>query len=168
VHFRIAHEFEIPRDALELAYLSPDLVDKLSPRLRGAMKVDQQKHDLKNGSLKRIWFYRANVRVPKLAKAYLTPDKLGWEEVSTYDLKKHGSRWKIVPNFKPAWRKYFSATGTSTLEKMGEYETRRVIEGDIELRVPVVKKVAEAMILAEVRKAFEAEAETLRTLATLE
>ena len=167
MHFRIAHEFEIPRDALELAYLSPDLVEKLSKRLK-TIVCEQRKQELKSGSLKRVWFYRASVKVPKLAKEYLTPEKLAWDEVSTYDLKKHASRWKIVPNFRPEWRKYFSATGTSKLEKVGESESRRVIEGEIELRVPVVKKVAEAMILAEVRKVFEAEAEALGALATLE
>jgi len=167
VHFRIAHEFEIPRDALELAYLSPDLVEKLSPRL-GPIACEQKKHELKNGTLRRVWFYKAAVKVPKLAKDYLTPEKLSWDEVSSYDLKKHSARWKIIPNFRPEWRKYFSATGSSKIEKLGEYESRLVSEGEIELRVPVVKKVAEAMILAEVRKVFEAEAETLGALATLE
>ena len=50
---------------------------------------------------------------------------------------------------------------------MGDGRTKRVVIGDLELKVPVVQKVAERMIVNEVKKTFEAEAETLRDLATL-
>ena len=45
--------------------------------------------------------------------------------------------------------------------------TRRVIRGDLVLNVPVVRRLAERMILAEVKKTFDAEAATLRDMATL-
>ena len=45
--------------------------------------------------------------------------------------------------------------------------SRRVIEGELELRVRVVRQMAERLILSEVKKAFEAEAATLRDMATL-
>ena len=34
VHFEIAHEFDIPLDALELAVISPNLVDKFGATVR--------------------------------------------------------------------------------------------------------------------------------------
>ena len=45
--------------------------------------------------------------------------------------------------------------------------SRRIVSGDLELRVRVVRQMAERLILAEVRKAFDAEAATLRDMATL-
>lgn len=145
MHFRIAHDFEIPRDALELAFLSPDLMSKLHERLNG-MRAVQRKHELRDGVLERVWLYKRNVRLH-----------------SVYTLSNHESTWEVERK----GRSWFSAKGTYQLVSVGEAKTQRVVEGDVELKVPVVNKVAERMILAQVKKAFEAEAETLRDMATL-
>jgi hypothetical protein len=171
VHFAIAHEFDIPLDALELAVISPDLVDKFSALAHqkgaGIEKVTERSRSLKNGVLERVWHYQAHVRLPKFARGYVTPEMTTWDEQSVYEMSKHRGRWTIVPNVKPGWRKYFSAAGTYTIEPLGDGRSRRVVEGDIDLRVRVVRQVAERLILGEVKKAFESEAATLRDMATL-
>lgn len=146
MHFRIAHEFEIPRDALELAFLSPDLVRKLHARLKGLRAV-QRKHRLRDGVLERVWAYKGNVRLR-----------------AVYKLADHASTWEVERKGPRSW---FSAKGTYRLVAVGEGKSRRVVEGDVELRVPVVSKMGERVILARVKKAFETEAETLREMATL-
>lgn len=166
VHFEIVHEFDIPLDAVELAVLSPDLVGKLAPRLANIEMLEQVSHELKDGVFDRVWSYRANVKIPGFAKPYVTPEMLGWDERSSYNLKKHRAEWSIVPHVKPAWRKFFKAKGTYALVQKGE-GSARVIKGDLSLNVPLVRKVGERMILNEVKKTFEAEAATLRDLATL-
>ena len=90
-----------------------------------------------------------------------------WDEKSTYDIKKHSSEWTILPHVKPEWRKLFTAKGTYSLAQLDSGRTRRTVIGTLELRVPLVRQVAEKLILGEVRKTFDAEAETLRELATL-
>jgi hypothetical protein len=168
VHFEIVHEFDIPRDAVELAVLSPTLIEKMAPRLSNVEKVSQRAHSLKDGVLERIWSYQANVKIPSFAERYVTRDMCAWDERSVYDLKRHASEWTIVAKLKPEWQKYFTAGGTYALVALGDGRTRRVIHGDLELRVtPVVRHVAERMIVGEVKKTFEAEAATLRELAQL-
>ena len=170
MHFEIAHEFDIPLDALELAVISPTLVDKLAPKLKKSNidDISQKSHDLKNGVLERVWHYQANVNVPPFARGYVTREMCAWDEESTYDLKRHTSSWRIVPNVKPEWRKYFSAAGTYRIASLGDGRARRIVEGTLELRVPpVFRQVAERMIVGEVKKTFEAEAATLRDMATL-
>jgi Protein of unknown function (DUF2505) len=171
VHFVIAHEFDIPLDALELAVISPDLVDKFSTAAHrqgaGIEKVTERSRSLKNGVLERVWHYQAHVRLPKFARGYVTPEMTAWDEQSVYEMSKHRGRWTIAPNVKPEWRKYFSAGGTYVIEALGDGRSRRVVEGDIDLRVRVVRQVAERLILGEVKKAFESEAATLRDMATL-
>jgi hypothetical protein len=167
VHFEITHEFDIPLDALELAVISPSLVQKLAHRLPNIESLQEKEHVLKDGRLERLWSYRANVRLPAFAKSYVTPEMMAWDERSTYEIKKHSSEWTILPHIKPEWRKYFSAAGTYALADLASGRTKRTVAGNVELRVPVFSKVVEKLIVGEVRKTFDAEAETLRELATL-
>jgi hypothetical protein len=92
---------------------------------------------------------------------------MAWDEVSTYDLKTHSSSWTIKPHIKREWQKYFAASGSYSLVPTKEGHTKRIVKGELSLKVPVVRQVAERMIVKEVKKTFEAEAATLRDLATL-
>ncbi len=171
MQFEIAHEFDIPLDALELAVISPDLVDKFGSLARarnaGIHSVTERSRSLENGVLERVWHYQAHVRLPKFAQGYVTPEMTAWDETSVYETGPHRGRWTITPNIKLAWRQYFSASGTYSIEPLGDGRSRRTVRGDLELRVRVVRQVAERLIVGEVRKAFEAEAATLRDMATL-
>jgi len=167
VHFEIVHEFDIPLDALELAVISPTLCQKLAHRLSNMESIQQKEHLLRDARLERVWSYRANVRLPPFARAYVTPEMMAWDERAFYDIKKHASEWSIVPHVKPEWKKYFVASGAYELLPLDSGRTKRTVAGTIELRVPVLRQVAEKLIVGEVRKIFDAEAETLRDLATL-
>jgi hypothetical protein len=171
VRFEIVHDFDIPLDALELAVISPNLVDKFSAKVQklgvGIEKVTERSRSLKNGVLERTWHYQANVNLPKFAQGYVTREMCAWDDLTVYEMVKHRGRWTIVPNIKPEWRKYFQSSGTYEIESLGDGRSRRILRGEIELRVRVVRQVAERLIVAEVRKAFDAEAGTLRDMATL-
>ena len=169
MHFEIVHDFEIPLDALELAVLSPDLFSKLKSRLTNMEDVRQKEHDVHGGVMRRVWAYQASVKVPVpvFAKKVVTREMLSWDESSTYDIKKHAAAWSVKPNVKPEWQKYFQAEGKYRLVATERGKTRRSVEGELFLRVPVVQKMAERAILGEVRRMFDAEAETLKEMATL-
>ena len=166
MHFEIVHEFDIPLDAVELAVLSPNLIERLAPRLSNMEEVEQKSHTMTDGTFERVWSYHASVHLPGFARSQLPREIVGWDERSTYDLRKHSATWTIVPNVKPPWRNYFHSEGTYELVPNGN-GTRRIIKGELTLNVPVVHKLAERMILAEVKKTFDAEAATLRDMATL-
>ena len=171
VHFEIAHEFDIPLDALELAVVSPSLVDKLGAKVRelggGIETIRERTRSWKDGVLERVWHYQANIRIPQFARAYVTREMCAWDEQSVYQMSRHQGQWTITPNVKPEWRKYFSSSGTYEILPLGGGRSRRVIKGELELRVRVVRQMAERLIVSEVKKAFEAEAATLRDMATL-
>lgn len=167
MHFEIVHEFDIPLDALELAVISPTLSQSLAKRLSNIESVHQREHALSGNRLERVWSYKANVRLPAFARAYVTPEMCAWDERTTYDIRRHASDWHIVPHVKPEWRKYFAASGTYALGNLASGRTRRKVTGSIELRVPVFRQIAEKLMVAEVQRMFDAEAETLRDLATL-
>lgn len=165
--FELVNEFDVPLDALELAVISPELFIRLSRRLTNMEEVRQKKHELKDGVLERVWSFQANVRVPVFAQKIVTREMMSWDETSRYEIKKHEARWTVAPNIKPEWRKLFHAEGSYKLEPLASGRTRRIIAGELVLKVRVVQAVAERAILGEVKKTFEAEAETLRDMATL-
>ncbi len=165
MQFEIVHEFDIPLDAIELAVLSPRLVEQLATRLPD-MQVTQKSHELTDGVLRRVLSYAAHVKIPDFARPYVTPEMLSWDEHTTYALKTHDAKWDIVPGVKPEWQKYFQSSGTYSLVPRGD-GSARVVRGNLELVVPLVRAVAERLILNEVKKSFEAEAASLRDLATL-
>jgi hypothetical protein len=167
VHFEIIHEFDIPLDALSLAVISPDLCQKLAKRLPNMESIQQKEHVVKDEKVERVWSYKANVRLPDFARAYVTPEMTAWDERSVYDIKKHSAEWVITPRVKPEWRKFFTASGTYSLTTLDRGRTKRAVAGTVELRVPLLAPVGEKLIVAEVRKIFDAEAETLRDLADL-
>ncbi len=169
MHFEICHEFDIPLDALELAVLSPDLVESLKLRLRDAPAVDQKEHDLEGHRMRRLWSFRGNVKVPSFAGRFenVGKDVWAWDERLDYDLRRHASDWTIVPRVKPGWEKYFSGGGSYQLFPLGAGRSKRVVSGRVELRLPVVRGVAEKRMYQELKRTFDAEAETLREMATL-
>jgi len=168
MRFEITHEFEAPLDALELAILSPNLIDKVAKGLPNVERVKQKTHNFQNRVLERVWNYKPNVNVPVFAQPYVTLDMLAWDERSTYSIDTHSSEWVITPASKPEWHKYFRAWGTYSLVSGGNGVTRRVVKGEVDLNVPrVMKTLGERVIVAEVKKTFDAEAEILRGLATL-
>lgn len=168
MHFEVVHEFEAPLDAIELAILSPHLIDKLGPFLPNVDKVTQVEHRFEGDKLRRVWAYEPDLKVPAFAAAYVKPEMCAWRETSIYSLKKHASEWEITPERKPEWKKYFYAHGTYALVPSENGTTRRVVHGDVDLHVPpIMRGVAERIIVKEVKKSFEAEASLLRDLATL-
>ena len=167
MQFEVVHEFDIPLDAIELAVLSPDLAEKLASRLSSVESVSQRSFELLDGTLKRVWAFQANVKIPRFARPYVTKEMCAWDEETKYDLRAHASTWTITPKIKPEWQKYFSASGTYGLFSLDAGRTKRVVSGEVKLNVKLVKAVAEKLIVSELRKTFDAEAETLRELAQL-
>ncbi len=166
--FEVAHEFDIPLDALELAVLSPTLVESIAPRLASVESVHQKEHKFDGARLERVWAYQANVKLPSFARPYVTKEMCAWEERSVYRLQDHSSSWTIHPHHRPEWSKYFTARGDYRLLPLPGGRTRRVVKGELSLHVPTgIRQLGERLILGEVKKTLDAEAFTLRDLATV-
>lgn len=168
MQFEITHEFDIPLDALELAFLSPDLGAKLAARLPHIEALTQLTHKVDVDRLERVWSFRANVKIPSFAQKYVTPEMCAWEETTVYDIRRHAASWRVKANVKPEWQKYFASSGSYLLEPLETGRTRRTVRGTLDLNVSLARGVAEKLVYSElVKKTFEAEAATLRELATL-
>ena len=163
----LSHEFDISHDALELALLSPDLAARIATHFQHMEAVSLKSHAVTAGRLERVQVFQPNITVPPFARRVLTREMCAWDERFTYDLRRHRAEWTLEPHVKPEWRRLFRATGSYELVPLGEDRTRRIVEGVMLLNVPVIKAAAERLLVAELRRAFDAEARALRELAEL-
>lgn len=168
MHFEIAHELDAPIDAIELAFLSPEMGAMLARALSpGIASVVTALHQVEGGELRRILRFQASAPLTIFKGKVIAEDALSWETTVTYQIGGHTSTWEVAP--REQYRRYFRSKGTYLLAPAPEGRTRRIVSGDLEINVPVpmLRGIVERMALSEVRKTYDAEAETLRKLATL-
>jgi hypothetical protein len=171
VHFEFAHEFDAPLDTVELAMMSPDLGGTMARGLDSIESIKVVEHELRDGVFRRVWRFQARAPLKLLSGREITRDMMTWDERATYRLEEHSGEWDVVPRagIDPGatWRRHFQATGRYVLDPLRDGRTRRRVVGDFVVDLKVVGRVVERLALTELRKAYDAEAEALRALATL-
>jgi hypothetical protein len=167
VRFEISHDFDAPLDAVELAVLSPSLGEKLGDALAQTKieSVATIEHELRDGALRRVLQFQASAPFPFLKRYTIPKDAMSWREHSTYRLAEHSSKWSVHP--KEQYGRYFRSEGTYKLTTLPDGRTRRTVVGEFEVKLPVLGAVIERLAMAEVRRTYDAEADTLKQLTTL-
>lgn len=164
----IIHEIDAPIDAIELAFLSPEMGAMLGRALAPIVtSVETTLHEIDSGLFRRTLRFHASAPGSAVVARALPKDALTWETRVRYPIGTHTSTWEVLPL--EQYRRYFRASGTYRLEPVAEGRTRRTVAGDVEIFIPLplMGGIVERLVLAEVRKTYDAEAETLRKLATL-
>lgn len=164
MHFEITHEVDAPLEAVEKAVLSPELGERLGKKLKAIESVETIEHVVKDGVLERVLRFQASAPLSIFKGQPLAREAMAWHEHVTYRTADHASRWQVKTT-REQWEKWFGSEGTYHLERTPDGRTRRVVHGDLSIRVKVLGAVAERMALAEVRRTYDAEAEVLGELA---
>ena len=166
MRFEITHELDAPLDAVELAVLSPDLGGLMARALAPLIEsIETVEHVIVRGEFRRVLRFQANALPAMFRGREVAREAMSWEETSVYRLSEHASNWSVAP--REQYRRYMCSSGTYRLESAPEGRTRRCVIGDIEVKAGVLSRIIERMAIAEVRKTYDAEAQTLRTLSTL-
>jgi hypothetical protein len=90
------------------------------------------------------------------------PARLSWVEESVHDLEHHTVTFHMQPD-NYADRLRFD--GSSRFEPAGDGRTRRLAEGDVVVRVPLVGRAVEGAIVSGLREHLAAEVEVVERLA---
>ncbi len=171
MQFEISHEFDAPLDAIELAVMSPDLGPLLGATLSALESVAAVEHTVSGRQFRRVWRFQAKAPLAILKTYGVARDMMTWDEHSTYRLDDHAAEWFVVPRAEQdpdaAWRKHFRAAGTYHLDALADGRTRRTVMGDLHVQLKVIGAMVERIAVAELRKAYEAEAGALRSLCAL-
>jgi hypothetical protein len=89
------------------------------------------------------------------------PAKLSWVEESAHDLEHHTVTFHMRPD-NYADRLRFE--GSYRFEPVGDRQTRRVAEGEVVVRVPIVGRAVEGAIVSGLREHLAAEVEVVEQL----
>jgi hypothetical protein len=88
-----------------------------------------------------------------------------------YRLADHQADWFVVPmgdqSPEAAWRKRFNAGGSYRLVPLADGRTRRTVVGEMAITLKMIGPVVERIAMRDVRKAYDAEADAIRSLCHL-
>jgi hypothetical protein len=171
MRFDISHELDVPVDTLELALMSPELAARLAERVDSMDSIAVVSHEVSAESIKRVWRFQAKAPLRVLSAYQVTREMMIWDEVWSYDRKTHVASFHIVP--RPGvdpdanWRKRIDAGGTYQLDPLADGRTRRSVSGQMSIDLTMIGPVVERVAVAELKKAYAAEADALASLCSL-
>lgn len=137
-----------PVDAVARLYTEPRFYERLGelPKLGRPEVVDRRE----DGTVVRlaVRFHFAGNLAPAVTKV-VDPARLSWLEESVHDLERHTVTFVMKPDHYADRLRFH---GSSRFEPAGEGHTRRVAEGEVAVRVPLVGKAVEGAIVSGLRE----------------
>ena len=160
MRFQIEQVIAGPVDAVARLYTESRFYERLGelPKL-GRPEVLDRREDGTAVHLAVRFRFTGNLS-PAVTKV-VDPAKLSWVEESVHDLARHTVTFIMRPdNYADRLR----ASGSTRFEPAGEDGTRRVTEGDLTVRVPLVGRSAEGAIVSGLREHLAAEVAVVEEL----
>lgn len=156
MEFVVEQVIAAPLDAVEGAFVDPGFLARLAelPSFAGVELLDQEV----DGDLVRQRVRYAFVgELSPAVTAVVDPAKLSWVEESVHDRTTHRAACRIVPDH---YAQRLECSYTVQLTAKGG-ATRRTVQGDLRVRVPLLGGRAERAIVGGLRDHAEREAAAL-------
>ena len=160
MRFQIEQQIAGPVEAVARLYTEPRFYERLGelPKL-GRPEVLERRED---GSVVHLAVrFRFTGHLSPAVTRMVDPAKLSWVEESVHDLEGHTVTFHMQPD-NYADRLRFE--GSSRFEADGDDGTRRVAEGDVVARVPLVGRAVEGAIVSGLREHLAAEVAVVEEL----
>jgi hypothetical protein len=154
VRFTVEQRFAADADAVAAAYADPSLYDAL-PATEKLDRPEVVRHDGDGSSVVLEVRYRFHGDLSSAVRAVLDPSRLTWVERTAHDLAGRTASFELRPDHYPD---RLRARGTVRVEPTGDGGSRRVVEGDLKVRAPLVAGTVERTLVGDLRRHLEAEA----------
>ena len=159
MRFELEQRFSAPRDAVERAFLDADVLARVAslPHLRTAELLEQR---AEGDVVRRRVRFAFRGRLSPAVTAVVDPSRLSWVDDSVFDTRAHRGRFRILPDH---YADRLSCAGTVAFE-LDEIDgrTRRLVMGDLRVRMPLVGGRAERAIVSGLRDHAAAEARVVQ------
>jgi hypothetical protein len=167
VKFEIVDRFDGSLAAFEAVLNSADLHARLAVAMPGIESIEPLERVEDERCIRRRVRYtpRTEGKIPSFAmkSSVVKPSMLRWIEESSYDKARHCFDYRILPNLPEIWRDRFQSQGRYQLAEDGGQVLRR-IQGEIVVRVPLLGRTVEKLLVREVTENFHAEAAAMSAL----
>jgi len=150
MHFRIEHVFKgIGLDEYESLYFDEDFNIALCNEVRLARKVVANSRDDKK--IDRRLIIGPDREVPGPVQKVLKTDRIEYEEHVKHTFGTYAGTWETIPNIMPS---KVTSKGTYRFEACPG-GVKRIVEGDISVKILGVGGVIEKFIVDDVKKSYE-------------
>ena len=149
---------------IEEIILNPDTWDSVHqhiPTLKEVKVIHKEKFD--NKISLRKW-YKPDISIPWFARNKVKQEMIEWGEILTWNPTSHSGEFVIEPNIPNEWKQYFTCYGSYSLNSIDDNQTRRVVNIEFNLRIPLVGVIAERYIADQIKDWYEKEAYALRAM----
>jgi hypothetical protein len=163
--FEIVDRFATTLEKFEKLLDDPSLYDKLQQAMPGIEKIEPLERADDGAIVRRKTRYTPNTdgKIPSFGRSVVKPSMLRWIEESAFHKAQHRFEYRILPNLPEGWRDRFSSSGSYWLTQEGSSVLRK-IEGEIVVRVPLLGRTVEKLLVREVTENFRAEAAAMAGL----
>jgi hypothetical protein len=147
MRFHLDQIFRAPAEDVARVYTEPAFYELLGhlPKLGRPQVLDRQE----DGDVVRLQVrYHFTGDLSPAVKRVLDPDRLSWVEHSTHDLARREVEFRLVPDH---YGDKLRSSGRYRFEEQGDV-TRRVAEGEVAVRVPIVGGSVERAIVSGLRE----------------
>jgi hypothetical protein len=160
MRFQLEQVIAGPVEAVARIYTEPRFYELLGelPKL-GRPEVLDRRED---GSVVRLAVrFRFTGNLSAAVTRVVDPERLSWVEESVHDLERHTVTFQMKPD-NYADRLRFE--GWSSFEPESDGGTRRLAEGDVVVRVPLVGRTVEGAIVSGLREHLAGEVEVVERI----
>lgn len=140
-------------DAVARAYADPALYAAFD-ELPRAGRPEVLHHEIDDGIVHLDVRWAFTAPLSPAARAVIDPERLTWVERSAYDLAARTVRFKMIADH---YADRFACEGTCRFEPAGRGRTRRVTEGDLRIKAPLVARAVERAIIDGLKEQLAAE-----------
>ena len=162
MRFEITHIFPHPVEVVEEAMLDPDITVELGRRMTTIVEVEPLEISEEAGSIRRRVRYRPQPLIKKVGPKRVDPRWMEWTEESDYDRASHRMSFRNIPRVRQVADLMVNTGTISLVDRDGS--TRRVVAGELKIKVPFLGRIAEKIIERQARGILDEEAATLARL----
>lgn len=152
------HHIDATPDRVAAAMVEPEFEERLAKLPNVGERVVNELTREPDGSMHRVVHYKFGGNLPTAVVKAIGGDTITWDEIGDYDPRRREWRFRIVPK---VFRGGFDAHGSYAFAPEGD-GTKRIVEIDMRVKVPVVGRLVERAIRDGLVETLDAEARLLQ------
>ena len=153
MRFTLEQTYAADADAIVAAYAHPALYTAFGDLPR-AGKPEVLRHEVDGGTVHLDVRWKFTASLSSAARAVIDPDRLTWVQRSVHDLAARTVTFRMIADH---YADRFSCQGSYRFDALGDQRTRRINEGELRIKAPLIARTVEGAIIDGLKEQLGAE-----------